>query len=384
MLKAVNANGQAVISFSQPKERLEVIRREDLFCPGCKKPVILKAGEVNIPHFAHRSDENCSHGQGESDVHLSGKMHLAKWLFSQKYPIYLEYFIKSIQQRADLITKVKNYYYAIEYQCSPIEPQEILARTEGFLSQQIIPIWIFGPSYEKPFKHSFYKVTPSIRTSLLSQPYVNTPRFFTYDSTQFTLSLHEPSIIHQNLAFTSSRTKPITQFSFHDLLFSEANDQNEQEQWIYQKRRFRTKQREFTSDAEKEYLNYLYEDQLHPQYLPSCIYLPVKNYHLFKDPIYIWQTHFILDIFNTIKLEEALSWKDIYCKMSSYFTSRLTSAYPNSSMHPLYDYVKTLVNLGYLEKNSDQYIKKKEVHFPKTLDEALKEDREVVGQLFHL
>ncbi|MDV2582710.1 competence protein CoiA [Alkalibacillus haloalkaliphilus] len=384
MLKAMNEQGQAVVSFSQPREKLEQMRSEALYCPDCKQPVILKAGEVNIPHFAHRSDGQCRHGQGESDTHLKGKMHLAKWLFQQKHPIYLEYFVKSIQQRADIITKVGKFYYAIEYQCSPIEPQELLKRTEGFLSQQIIPIWIFGPSYDQPLKQGFFKINTAIRTSLLTSPYAKSLRFFTYNPSKFTFSIYYPSTVHQNLAFSSSTTKPITDLSFQDLLIHEPTENREKDQWLLQKRRFRTKQRQFTSDEEKKYLQFLYNNRLHPQYLPSCIYLPVQNYHLYHTPMYVWQTHFIMDVLDVTDVEDAFSWQDLYDGLSDFFYSRLTSAYPNSAVHPLYDYTLKLANLGYIErKEGGTFVKKKDVHYPKTLDEALQNDRELLDQLFN-
>ncbi|NIK13213.1 competence protein CoiA [Alkalibacillus almallahensis] len=384
MLKAINKNNQSVIAFSQSKERLDQLRHEPLFCPACQKPVILKAGSINIPHFAHDSDLPCSYGKGESETHLRGKMHIATWLHRQSYPVYLEQYIPPIDRRADVLTKINDTYIAFEYQCSPIEPEELRVRTEDYMKQGIVCIWIFGPNFHKPYQASFYRVAPAIRVSLLHHPYAKTPRFFTYNPTNYTLHLHEPNFVHQHNAFTTTRSDRVTNWTIPQIFASKASQSTNLQQWLFQKKRFRSKQRQFASKIEEDYMNYLYTHSLHPQFLPSCIYLPVANYHLDQTPVYIWQTSFIIDLFNELEQGDELNWYDVYDMMRVFFQNRLTAAYPTSFRHPLYSYLDTLVSLDLLEKRSpSHFVKKADVIFPKTLDEALEQDEATLNQLFN-
>lgn len=54
-------------------------------CPACREEVVGKHGDVVAPHFAHRGDSGCTHGQGETDWHYGWKKLLSKngWLEEQ-------------------------------------------------------------------------------------------------------------------------------------------------------------------------------------------------------------------------------------------------------------------------------------------------------------
>ena len=48
-------------------------------CPDCKKDVILRKGEIRVPHFAHyKSDNPCTYYErpGESQIHKDAKLAL--------------------------------------------------------------------------------------------------------------------------------------------------------------------------------------------------------------------------------------------------------------------------------------------------------------------
>jgi len=45
-------------------------------CPACKDEVILKAGSIVIPHFAHKACTACNFGTGESLEHLRIKRYV--------------------------------------------------------------------------------------------------------------------------------------------------------------------------------------------------------------------------------------------------------------------------------------------------------------------
>lgn len=132
-------------------DRHEFIRAEEacttgyFSCPGCKKKVILKKGQVKIPHFAHLKKEGCaSFSEGETEEHLKGKLDLYNWLKSLKMPVQLEPYLSELQQRPDILTIIDGVQIAIEFQCSPISIETIKKRTEGYVSQGYKVVWIVG------------------------------------------------------------------------------------------------------------------------------------------------------------------------------------------------------------------------------------------------
>lgn len=114
-------------------------------CPGCKKRVILKKGQVKIPHFAHLKKEECtSFSEGETEEHIKGKMDLYNWLEKLEMQVQLEPYLNELQQRPDILVHSNGEKIVIEFQCSPISIDTIQRRTEGYLSRGYKVIWIVG------------------------------------------------------------------------------------------------------------------------------------------------------------------------------------------------------------------------------------------------
>lgn len=62
---------------------LRIMDAQDLLlCPGCKQPVRVRAGDVNIWHFAHKHLANCSYGE-TSPTLLQARAALYTWLFGK-------------------------------------------------------------------------------------------------------------------------------------------------------------------------------------------------------------------------------------------------------------------------------------------------------------
>lgn len=123
-------------------EELALLKKQQYFCPGCGADLVLKAGEVKIPHFAHRSLADCdASSEPETPLHLHGKLQLQAFFSRLNHSTELEKYLPAIKQRADLFIS-RNL--AIEFQCSPISPSEIRSRTEGYRSLAIEPLWILG------------------------------------------------------------------------------------------------------------------------------------------------------------------------------------------------------------------------------------------------
>lgn len=145
MLVAYNEHKQAIILFQLlPQQDLQALKTERYYCPQCGEPVIIKAGPVKIPHFAHKRQTACDSlfTERESVAHLTGKQQLYTWLQSRGVSARLEATIPQLLQRPDILATVQNKHYAIEFQCSPISEQLFRERTAGYMSYGIQPIWI--------------------------------------------------------------------------------------------------------------------------------------------------------------------------------------------------------------------------------------------------
>ncbi|TWT27988.1 competence protein CoiA [Planomicrobium sp. CPCC 101110] len=125
------------------KEELAIIKKSSQFyCPVCGSSVIMKIGEVKLPHFSHKSLSRCdSYSEPESSLHLQGKNLLFQFFKSQNLPVELEKYLPAIRQRADLLV---DGHIAVEFQCSSIPASQIAGRSNGYSRLGMSAIWIGG------------------------------------------------------------------------------------------------------------------------------------------------------------------------------------------------------------------------------------------------
>ncbi|MFW9881126.1 MAG: competence protein CoiA [Candidatus Thorarchaeota archaeon] len=130
-------------------------RNQQYFCPYkvCDNPMlILKKGEVKIPHFAHlkKPTECQNHGETETGAHLAMKTY-----FQNALNIADEFmeFSKIPGVRPDIILKNR---YAIELQHSPITVSEIKRRNRIYHKNKLVPIWILHARENKPIFEQGY------------------------------------------------------------------------------------------------------------------------------------------------------------------------------------------------------------------------------------
>jgi len=91
MFKAIDIKEQKeiiIIDDQWNKESIEDLRsigqNNQLICPECEQPVLVKAGEIKQWHFSHRNTSTCPL-RNESEAVLKGRVILYRWL-SKKYP----------------------------------------------------------------------------------------------------------------------------------------------------------------------------------------------------------------------------------------------------------------------------------------------------------
>ena len=133
MILAVDENGGQVLAENAKKGR-------HYFCPVCDSRVTLKQGPVKTAHFSHHHILDCMRYlyKRESVEHLELKHDLYLAL-APHYPAAMEYYLRDIEQIADLLIGES---LALEIQLSTISPQLIIDRTEGYASIGIDVIWL--------------------------------------------------------------------------------------------------------------------------------------------------------------------------------------------------------------------------------------------------
>ncbi|EMG28125.1 CoiA-like family protein [Listeria fleischmannii 1991] len=141
MFTAQDENGQS-ITVTETNRHLLKNASKFYMCHCCQEEVILKNGEIKIPHFAHKKGGKCqAASEGETSRHLNAKKLLLGWLKYQNFQVELEHYFPVIKRQADLF--VENNI-VIEYQCSTIPISQMIERTENYLSLGLKPYWILG------------------------------------------------------------------------------------------------------------------------------------------------------------------------------------------------------------------------------------------------
>jgi competence CoiA-like predicted nuclease len=109
-------------------------------CPECMGPLTLKAGDVKIAHFAHKTDTGCRHGVGETEWHRTAKVWTAKFLRQKGWSVNLEH--KLSNRRTDLYaTAPKGFRACFEFQRKD-EGSEIYNRTRDLAAHCDEVVWV--------------------------------------------------------------------------------------------------------------------------------------------------------------------------------------------------------------------------------------------------
>lgn len=258
------------------------------YCPCCNHRVLLKVGQVKIPHFAHLASSVCGYAsEGESYEHLLGKEQLYHWLDRQGYEVQLETYFPRFKQRADLSVLVSGQYYAIEFQCSVIALEEIKQRTLQYRRHHVTPIWILNSHHLKKKGYDEYSLSAfQFYTSSSSEML---PKILTYSPAQqqFTI-LHQLIPFSSRSAFAHTTTHPLYQISFEQLISESKIVPFCHRQWIKKKQKWCIGVLKFSS-FDDPFVKALYENGLSVAAFPLEIGLPVPFMHLYETSAILWQ-----------------------------------------------------------------------------------------------
>ncbi|HZG71201.1 MAG TPA: competence protein CoiA family protein [Chondromyces sp.] len=280
-----------------PKEMAELKRRGGYICPQCQTPVILKAGPIKIPHFAHQRLSSCeSFSEPESSRHLKGKIDLFHW-FTQFYQTELEAYLPEIRQRPDVFLPALRA--AIEFQCSAISAEQFAKRSHSYLKNGYRPIWLFGGKEVKR-KGSYYPLSPFLQLFFQFSPEFGL-WFIRYcpDDESFTFYLQitpiTPSLFH-----ASTLKVPLKHASF-PFLFQKPEAIHipyTLHHWMKAKQRWLQQQMVFQTGRQHPFLQRVYAKGQNPFLLPTIVGLPVRLMAILKNHPIEWQFYLWEDIYS--------------------------------------------------------------------------------------
>lgn len=111
--------------------------KEQYFCPVCGEELIIKKGQIKVHHFAHKANSYCNDGwhYDMSDWHSS---------WQDKFPLETQEVVRKHNgktHRADVL--IENIKTVIEFQHSPLSPEEFVDRTVFYKSLGYKVVWLF-------------------------------------------------------------------------------------------------------------------------------------------------------------------------------------------------------------------------------------------------
>ncbi|WP_175988439.1 competence protein CoiA [Bacillus sp. Marseille-Q1617] len=293
------------------KEELLKIRKSSpqFLCPYCSSPLVLRVGNIKIPHFAHISKLPCLYeSKKETANHVLAKILLYERLSQLFEEVKLEYYVKELHQIPDLLISVKEELVAIEIQCSTIPLSELKDRTEGYRRENIHPLWILTQPVSASsillkltsFQQGFIRFSQDLHYFLLH---------FDPEKKSFTIFPHLTPITKNTFFFTKPFTIPIQRFTLPiSILPAEDTTYRLLGSWFQYRTKWMQNKINFTSSRPDRFLADVYEEGDTFLYLPLYIGLPViPHMNLCKTHPVEWQYYL---------------WKDVF-KKHPYFTSEM-------------------------------------------------------------
>lgn len=382
MLKAQAETGELVMLSQLPRNKIVKLRKHAKFyCPACKEQVIIKAGTEIVAHFAHQAKSDCSYeGGGEGEYHEQGKYLLYKWLMNQNIQAELEVYLPEIKQRPDILVQLHGKRIAIEFQCAKVSNQIIRQRNIGYKKANINPIWILA----KGLLHRHSKYAFQINQFTLqflhqfSSESTATLFYFCPRTLAFS-SIHDVHIIGTKQAIGKFVEHNILTMSFKALFIKQDfTKQDVIKKWYNQLNFYRLKERGKVFGRHLHWRQWLYGRGIHLDAIPSIMFIPVRSQHVFKTPLYDWQSRLLIDFLRHIKLGEQFSFKTVRAIFQPIEVNRTMYPLLTYKSHPIYEYLEYLTLFGVLvKKNEHEFEKINTIIFYSSIDDALAGDKQI-------
>lgn len=134
---------------SAPIEARQATTARTYSCVTCGKPVLLKAGRVRIPHFAHLARSECPGSSPESQEHLEAKLAIYDALRADPRATGVEIEKYLGISRPDIYFEVPGARVAVEVQRSDTDVAAVMERTERYAKMNMAVLWVLVSVPEK-------------------------------------------------------------------------------------------------------------------------------------------------------------------------------------------------------------------------------------------
>ncbi|MGM0844320.1 MAG: competence protein CoiA family protein [Bacillota bacterium] len=298
MLTALNKQHKLITLIRLSDEEVAVLRGQSFFCPECHSRVIIKAGEIKIPHFAHRTGIGCegSH-EPETSFHLRGKKLLFHHFSSIISSVALEQYLPAIKQRPDVYISMNEKKYAVEYQCAVIGSEDFLTRTKGYQYAEIEPVWILGSRIQTKGAGDRISLTHSQQQFIRYSPHAG--YWLAYlDAETGIMHFYYNLIPLTTKLFTSETLSlPLASVSFPFQLPSKSEESDNINHFIAAKDYWIKNKLMYNNGVNDKFLKSLYMNRDHLLSLPEFIGIPTQHMILFKNHPIEWQYYVWYDGF---------------------------------------------------------------------------------------
>ncbi|MET1029511.1 competence protein CoiA [Domibacillus tundrae] len=291
MLSAVDAHGRSVV-LAGPEAKSLAIHLKEIphFCPQCGGSLIVKAGDVNIPHFAHTSQSSCdSFSEHESPRHLAGKADLFQWITTTA-DAKMEARLPDGSQRPDILSgKI-----AVEFQCSTISAALFKERTDKYTTRGMTPFWIYGG---KPVerKGSYIKLTPFQRLFLRYHPQLGF-YFISYCPDRKGFTVYGRIIpVTPSLCAAERRFIKMKDMSFPPSAEVKGKHAFSLNAFFDEKRKWMDRALYFQNARRHPFFKAVYAEGRNPYLLPEQIGLPVRSGMAIRNHPAEWQFYILMD-----------------------------------------------------------------------------------------
>ncbi|WP_188801713.1 competence protein CoiA [Sporolactobacillus putidus] len=399
MLIAAMDDGR-LISLVSPdftRSELNLLRnRKRFYCPVCRSPVRLRLGSKKKWHFSHHPKYPCIiETEPESTAHLSGKEDLFQWTKANGRTPELEHYIPEIHQRPDIYLP-GIHPIALEYQCSTISEEKLHARTCGYMSVGIRPIWILGGARQKKIRCLARLSGFESQTIQFSNRNAPSHPFFS----PYYVSYYYPA--EKRICFAGhlhpvSKTMYITQEINHMIPSARPHQlimpalpfspESFKQDWADCKRRYRLSVPSHLSREEYWLRQQAYRLRMNYSGFPSFVGLPHRDYIHFSLPPCLWQmwiyfvmTHSPPDLWLT---PDMLMRTGKIGGTETVFLRRSLPLCPKRSLAGVIKtYLEQLVKLNKAEGKEGAYrFRASRIAGDLPLDQLLKQDRLVLDSL---
>lgn len=326
------------------------------FCPCCKTEMIIKAGMIKIPHFAHKNNSSChASSEPESAYHLMGKRKLYHWLITHKYEAKLEAYIPEIKKRSDVLVRVGDKQYAIEFQCSSISETEFRERTMAYQSINITPVWIVAAKYVNRKGKYIFNLS-AFQWLFVSGTYKH-PFIWMYCPEDHQLSaLKNITPFSQRMVLAELTVAPLNLLSPHQMIPRTSKNFPFLLAWRT-KRKSWCLHRVKTAKTSDPFFCELYNHRISPATIPIEIGVPIQGMLLIDTPAIEWQAWVYMDVLQKKKPGEKIIMNEVLrhfkkrIKNGEIKLRSLPILKEKDVMEPVRKYIRFIEELGYIKES---------------------------------